>query len=222
MEIVNKAMISIYCSVSNSSEAEIMQSDLIPVNRDFRTMPIENSMLSTMFCLNAAGRTAAVERFTASCLAAKSCKRTFSLQNRYRCRHSARTTFTGQLPLSSRSEVRLTLPAIPLKALDWRRTYAANASQDTNTIQGTIGKGASGVAEEAQRVKERLQAPDHLNEKEKMIFEKLDGALEPTKLEVCDINLGLQKRDADGRGLKIVSSALMRAVLRSDMLTTRS
>jgi hypothetical protein len=60
----------------------------------------------------------------------------------------------------------------------------ADAGQNANTIQGTIGKGASGEGEEAQRVKERLQAPDYLNEKEKMIFEKLDGALEPTKLEV--------------------------------------
>jgi hypothetical protein len=56
---------------------------------------------------------------------------------------------------------------------------------NANTIQETIGKGASGVGEEAQRVKERLQAPDYLNEKEKMVFEKLNGALEPTKLEVC-------------------------------------
>jgi len=64
-----------------------------------------------------------------------------------------------------------------------------DVDQDTNTIQGTIGKGVSGVGEEVQRVKERLQAPDHLDEKEKMIFKKLDGALEPTKLEVCYISL---------------------------------
>ena len=69
-----------------------------------------------------------------------------------------------------------------------------DAGQNANTIQGTIGKGASGVEEEAQRMKERLQAPDHLNEKEKMIFEKLDGALEPTKLEVCYIILGWKRR----------------------------
>ncbi len=66
----------------------------------------------------------------------------------------------------------------------------ADAGQNANTVQGTIGKGASGVREEAQRAKERLEAPDHLNEKEKMIFEKLDGALEPTKLEVCCMILG--------------------------------
>jgi hypothetical protein len=66
-----------------------------------------------------------------------------------------------------------------------RRSYATGNDTSTNTIQGTIGKGASGVGEEAQRVREGLQAPDHLNEKEKMIFEKLDGALEPIKLEVC-------------------------------------
>jgi hypothetical protein len=65
------------------------------------------------------------------------------------------------------------------------RSYVTEADANESTIQGTIGKGASGVPEEAQRVKERLQAPDHLDEKEKMIFEKLEKELEPMKLEVC-------------------------------------
>ncbi len=33
-------------------------------------------------------------------------------------------------------------------------------------------------------MKERLEAPDHLNEKEREIFEKLDNELEPVQLEV--------------------------------------
>jgi hypothetical protein len=68
-----------------------------------------------------------------------------------------------------------------------RRCYATATESSENTIHGTVGKGASGVGEEAKRVKERLVAPDHLNEKERMVFEKLDRALEPVKLEVCHI-----------------------------------
>ena len=87
--------------------------------------------------------------------------------------------------MSSRPGAR-TAKSVSLRRIqDQTRAYAADAGQNTKTIQGTIGKGASGVGEEAQRVKEKLQAPDHLDEKEKMIFEKLDDALEPTKLEVC-------------------------------------
>jgi acid stress-induced BolA-like protein IbaG/YrbA len=81
-----------------------------------------------------------------------------------------------------------------------------DAGQNANTIQGTIGKGASGVEEVAQRVKEKLQAPDHLNEKEKMIFEKLDGALEPTKLEVCHIILGWKRRQGRVRTWEFVQA----------------
>jgi hypothetical protein len=94
-----------------------------------------------------------------------------------------------------------------------------DVDQNANTIQGTIGKGASGVGEEAQRAKERLQAPDYLNEKEKMIFEKLDGALEPTKLEVCHMSLS---GGGGGKGADIGcgSSAVWRSDLRLDALTT--
>jgi hypothetical protein len=57
-------------------------------------------------------------------------------------------------------------------------------STDNSTIQGTIGKGSLGVEVESKRATELLQAPEYLNEKEKMIFEKLRAELEPVKLEV--------------------------------------
>jgi hypothetical protein len=176
-----------------------MQSDLIPfvdINwiRNFLIAPIENIMSSTIFCLNVAVRTAAAERCAASRLAARSCRRTFTSQTQSLIQSSPRTLSMRQPPLPSRSEARIALAVSSRPTADRRRTYAVDAGQNANTIQGTIGKGASGVEEVAQRVKEKLQSPDHLNEKEKMIFEKLDGALEPTKLEVCHIILGWKRR----------------------------
>jgi BolA-like protein 3 len=145
-------------------------------------------MSSTMFCLNAATKAVTVERRVASGATAWRCRRTFSSQTRHILLCPFRIPSTRQLPLSSHIAVRTPLSVSRSSTADRRRTYAADASRNANTIQGTIGKGASGVGEEAQRVKERLQAPDHLNEKEKMIFEKLDGALEPIRLEVCPIS----------------------------------
>jgi len=146
--------------------------------------PIKNNMSSAMFCRNAATRLIAIERCVASPVAARCCKRSFSYQTKSPIQFSSRTPSTRQLPSSSQTTVRTPLSVFRSRTVDKRRTYAADAGQNANTIEGTIGKGASGVGEEAQRVKERLQAPDYLNEKEKMIFEKLDNALEPTRLEV--------------------------------------
>jgi len=58
------------------------------------------------------------------------------------------------------------------------------------TIQGTIGKGAEGVADEVARIKEQLTAPEHLNEKERQIWEMLMKELDCTELEVQDISGG--------------------------------
>lgn len=60
-------------------------------------------------------------------------------------------------------------------------------------MQGPIGKGAPSTDAKEERVRDRLQAPDYLNQKERMIFEKLDSALEPIKLEVCHIRQGEKK-----------------------------
>jgi hypothetical protein len=167
-----------------------MQGDLIPfvnVNRmrNLRVAPIENNMSSTMFCLNAATRVIAIERCVASPAAARRCKRSFSSQPRSLIQSSCRTPSSRQFSLSAHRAVRTPLSVSRSSTVDRRRTYAVGVDHNANTIQETIGKRASGVGEEAQRVKERLQAPDYSNEKEKMIFEKLNGALEPTKLEVC-------------------------------------
>jgi stress-induced morphogen len=67
-----------------------------------------------------------------------------------------------------------------------RRSY----SSESSPIAGTIGKGSAGIPDEAARSKEVLIAPDHLNEKEKQIFDMLNRELEPEKLEVQDISGG--------------------------------
>jgi hypothetical protein len=93
---------------------------------------------------------------------------------------------TGSLssirPQSKLSTSRHSLLCRPFMPTSYKslRTFAT----ESDTIQGTIGKGASGVGDEARREMERLQAPEHLDEKERMIFEKLQE-LEPLSLEVC-------------------------------------
>jgi stress-induced morphogen len=67
-----------------------------------------------------------------------------------------------------------------------RRGYSTHES----SIAGTIGKGEKGIADEAQRTEEALTAPEHLNEKEKQIWELLMRELKAEKLEVQDISGG--------------------------------
>lgn len=66
-----------------------------------------------------------------------------------------------------------------------RRIYSSESS-----IQGRIGKGESGVADEAARAAGVLVAPQHLDEKEKKIWEMLIKELQPSSLEVQDISGG--------------------------------
>jgi BolA-like protein 3 len=80
-------------------------------------------------------------------------------------------------PNSLRKSLQGTIPA--------RRGYSSESS-----IAGTIGKGAEGIPEEAARTRESLQAPEHLNEKEKEIFELLNKEFQAQKLEVQDISGG--------------------------------
>jgi stress-induced morphogen len=67
-----------------------------------------------------------------------------------------------------------------------RRGYSTSES----SIAGTIGKGEQGIADEIQRGKEMLMAPEHLNEKEREIWEMLMRELKAEKLEVQDISGG--------------------------------
>jgi hypothetical protein len=158
----------------------------ILIARNFRESYSTNitNMSTRMICLNAVVRVAAVNRCIASHVSARSCKQSFSSLTPYVLSYSSRTTSSRRSSLLLRCEVR-DYPSTCRSSIAARRTYATDNDTSASTIQGTIGKGASGVAEEAERVRERLQAPDHLDEKERIIFEKLDGALEPVKLEVC-------------------------------------
>ncbi|KAJ8060848.1 hypothetical protein OCU04_009931 [Sclerotinia nivalis] len=64
------------------------------------------------------------------------------------------------------------------------------SSDSPSTIKGTVGAGAEGVAQEEARAADILQAPDHLDEAEKNIWDKLSRELQPTKLQVQDISGG--------------------------------
>jgi stress-induced morphogen len=57
-------------------------------------------------------------------------------------------------------------------------------------MAGTIGKGAAGLSDEASRTEELLTAPEHLNDKEKQIFNMLNEEFKAEKLEVQDISGG--------------------------------
>jgi hypothetical protein len=86
---------------------------------------------------------------------------------------------SSELPSRLRSNACLRL-VILRQSTRLRRNYSA----DNSTIQGAIGKGSLSVEDETRRVMELLQTPEYLNEKERMIFEKLREELEPVKLEV--------------------------------------
>ena len=53
-----------------------------------------------------------------------------------------------------------------------------------STREGTIGKGEEGVGDEVVREKKALEAPGHLNEKEKEIWGLLMDELNCSSLEV--------------------------------------
>jgi stress-induced morphogen len=62
-------------------------------------------------------------------------------------------------------------------------------STSESSIQGTIGSGTAGIPE-AAREQKLLEAPEHLNEKERQIWELLMKELQCTNLEVQDISGG--------------------------------
>ncbi len=79
-----------------------------------------------------------------------------------------------------RDHVRLSMPKRTL------RGYSTHES----SIAGTIGKGAAGIPSEAEHTFEALVAPEHLNEKERAVWELLSQELKPQRLEVQDISGG--------------------------------
>jgi len=63
-------------------------------------------------------------------------------------------------------------------------------SSTQSSIRGTVGAGEAGIKDEAQRTAEALVAPDHLNEKERQIWDMLMAELQCTELHVQDISGG--------------------------------
>lgn len=65
------------------------------------------------------------------------------------------------------------------------RRYSTQKSE--SSIAGTIGEGEAGANDSLPST---LQAPEHLDEQERVIFDKLNSALEPIELQVQDISGG--------------------------------
>jgi stress-induced morphogen len=63
-------------------------------------------------------------------------------------------------------------------------------STPSSSIQGTVSSGAAGIQDEAVRTVEALVAPEHLDEKERQIWDTLMAELQCTELQVQDISGG--------------------------------
>jgi len=91
----------------------------------------------------------------------------------------------------STSSKPISTPSLSPRSLpQTKQTSQRGYSSESSSIAGTIGKGSAGIADEAARAKDILIAPDHMNDKEKQIFEMLNRELRPEKLEVQDISGG--------------------------------
>jgi stress-induced morphogen len=60
----------------------------------------------------------------------------------------------------------------------------------SSNVQGTVGAGEAEIEQETAREQELIEAPEHLNDKEREIWGMLQSELKPTKLEVQDISGG--------------------------------
>lgn len=92
-------------------------------------------------------------------------------------------------PLSTSKPSSATPTALRTRLLLQDRTLKRYSTSESS-IQGTIGSGEGGIPAEAAREQEILEAPEHLNEKERQIWEMLMKELQCTKLEVQDISGG--------------------------------
>jgi stress-induced morphogen len=96
----------------------------------------------------------------------------------------------GGISTSSKPQ---TTPSTPLPRFpkDKRREKRGYTTSESSSVAGTIGAGEeAGIPEEAARTKELLAAPEHLNAKEKEIFELLNSEFRAEKLQVQDISGG--------------------------------
>lgn len=93
---------------------------------------------------------------------------------------------SSALPISKHSH-----SARRLQELEKRRPRT-NVRYNTSgsSVQGTIGKGEAGIADETLNAAVGLVAPEHLNEKEREIWNTLMQKLQCTELEVQDISGG--------------------------------
>ncbi|KAH8586277.1 bola protein [Bisporella sp. PMI_857] len=93
----------------------------------------------------------------------------------------ARTYTSTYAPPTSQTRV----PSLPSYLPHPSRPYSTES-----TILGTIEKGAGGVADDIAQTHVKLTAPEHLDEKERKIWELLMKELQPTEMEVRDISGG--------------------------------
>ncbi|RDW59870.1 hypothetical protein BP6252_12957 [Coleophoma cylindrospora] len=75
-------------------------------------------------------------------------------------------------------------PVLAQHSLPTLLSTAQRRHESSSTIQGTIGKGEAGVSDEVARSQDALKAPEHLNAKEREIFDQLARELDPVELDV--------------------------------------
>ena len=96
---------------------------------------------------------------------------------------------TGNISTSASTTAKASLPTSPHRSLQPKPVICRGYSTSESSIAGTIGKD-EGITEEVASGEEILTAPEHLNEKERQIWEMLMRELKAEKLEVQDISGG--------------------------------
>ena len=124
------------------------------------------------------------------CLATRIC----AARNVVTTANSTSASSTSATSISFRNRIQLKSRTLREYSTNLSGTSSAPPTSSPLTssspVEGTVGQGAPGIKEEISRAKEMLQAPDHLNEKEREVFVLLLNSLEPTSLEVQDISGG--------------------------------
>lgn len=104
------------------------------------------------------------------------------------------------------------------------RLYSSESSSQSSPL-GTISSGAAGISpSSSDHTLTRLLAPEHLDENEKEIFDKINAELQPTKLDVKDISggcgsmYGIEVESEKFRGLSMLKQQrLVNAVVKEKM-----
>lgn len=97
---------------------------------------------------------------------------------------------TGNISTSASTTAKASLPTSLSRSLQPKPAIRRGYSTSESSIADTIDKGEQGGIAEVASGEEMLTAPEHLNEKERQIWEMLMRELKAEKLEVQDISGG--------------------------------